>query len=136
MAAQKGRDLLIKIKNDSGAFKTVIGLRAKTISLNSKSVDITHSESVSGWRELLPGAGVKTAQITGAGIFQDSASDELIRRAFFNQDIPKFQIIIPDFGILTGTFLVSDLAYAGVYSGEATIDLSLISAGALTFTAI
>ncbi len=136
MPAQKGRDLLIKMKNGTGSFKTVIGLRAKTVKLNSKSVDVTTSDSIDGWRELLPGAGVKSAEISGAGIFQDSASDAQIRAAFFNQDTPDFQIIIPDFGVMTGKFLLTDLTYAGTYSGEATFDISVASAGPISFAAI
>lgn len=82
MAAQKGRDMLVKIADDSGSFVTIAGLRAKTISLNAKAVDITDSESEAAWRELLPGAGVKTLEISGNGIFRDTASDAIARKAF------------------------------------------------------
>ena len=40
MAAQKGKDLLIKIADGAG-FVAVAGLKARTISLNAKSVDVT-----------------------------------------------------------------------------------------------
>ena len=136
MAAQKGRNLLIKLKNSGGTYQTVAGLRTKVLKLNSQSVDITQSDSEGGWREILPGAGVKTAQISGSGIFQDAATDGLMRAAFFNQDTPDFQIIIPNFGQIEGRFLIADMSYRGTYSGEATFDMSLNSAGPLTFTAI
>ena len=42
-------------------------------------VDITDQESAGRWRELLAGAGLKTARITGSGIFNDAASDETLR---------------------------------------------------------
>ena len=136
MPAQKGRDLLIKLGNGSGGFKTVAGLRAKSLKLNSKFVDVTTSDSLDGWRELLPGAGIKFAEISGSGIFQDAASDAEIRTAFFNQETPYFQIIIPDFGILTGKFLISELTYSGTYSGEATFDIGVASAGVLSFSSL
>lgn len=136
MAAQKGRDLLIKLKNSAGNYQTVAGLRTKVFKLNSQSVDVTQSDSEGGWREILPGAGVKTAQISGAGIFQDAATDALIRTAFFNQNTPDFQIIIPDFGQIEGRFLIADMSYSGTYSGEATFDMSLNSAGPLTFVVL
>ena len=51
MAVQKGRDILLKIA-DGDSFVTVAGIRARTVSLNAKTVDITDSGS-GGWRELL-----------------------------------------------------------------------------------
>ncbi len=136
MAAQKGRDLLIKIKTDAGSFKTIAGLRAKTLKLNSQSVDVTTSDSTGGWRELLPGAGVRNCEISGTGIFQDASTDTDIREAFFNRTAPEFQIVIPDFGILSGDFLISDLSYGGTYSGEATFDIALKSAGIVIFAVL
>ncbi len=38
------------------------------------------------WRELLAGAGVRSARVTGAGMFKDAASDEMLRAAFFAGD--------------------------------------------------
>ena len=45
-------------------------------------------------------------------------------------------MIIPDFGIVEGPFQITAIEYAGTYNGEATYELSLASAGVLTFTAI
>jgi len=134
MSAKLGRDMLVKIKNDQGVFITLAGLRTKGMQLNARTVDITHSESAEAWRELLPGAGVKTAEISGAGVFSDSASDALARTAFFEQSAKNFQFILSDFGTIEGPFQISNLTYVGTYQGEATYDLTLVSAGAPTFT--
>lgn len=99
-------------------------------------MDVTHSESTDAWRELLPGAGVKTAEISGSGIFSDSASGALARTAFFDQSVKDYQFILPDFGIIEGPFLISALTYSGTYQGEATYELTLVSAGAPSFTVI
>ena len=77
MVAQNGKDLLIKIDmTGDGLFETAAGLRATRISFNAESVDVTSLESSGGWRELLGGAGVKTASISGSGVFKDDATDE------------------------------------------------------------
>lgn len=77
MAAQKGRDLLLKVDSDGlGAFETVAGLRARTLAFNAESVDVTDSESAGQWRELLTGGGIRSARVSGSGIFKDTASDE------------------------------------------------------------
>lgn len=138
MAAQRGRDVLLKI-GDGGspeAFTAVAGLRARTISLNAKAVDATDGDSAGRWRELLAGAGVRSAAVSGAGVFRDAAADALIREAFFAQAARTWRLTVPDFGVLEGPFLVSSLEYAGEHEGEATFALSLASAGAVSFSAI
>ena len=89
-----------------------------------------------GWRELLAGAGVRTAAISGSGVFRDDATDARARAIFFAGDTPEFQVIIPDFGVVQGAFQITSVEYVGNYDGEATYSLSLASAGALTFTAL
>ncbi|QYX56705.1 phage major tail protein, TP901-1 family [Roseovarius sp. SCSIO 43702] len=136
MAVQNGKDLLIKVDlTGDGNFQSVAGLRATRISFNAESVDVTSLESQGGWRELLSGAGVKSASISGSGIFRDEGSDERVRQIFFDGETPDFQVIIPDFGIVEGAFQVASIEYAGTHDGEATYELSLASAGQLTFTA-
>ena len=74
MAAQKGKDLLIKI-HDGSSYVTVAGLRARRLAFNAETVDITHAESAGRWRELLAGAGVRRASLGGRGLFRDASSD-------------------------------------------------------------
>lgn len=138
MSGQKGRDVLIKIGDGENpeAFVTVAGIRAKTISLNARTVDATSGESPQAWRELIAGAGVKSASVSGAGVFKDASSDGLIQQAFFAQAAKQFQLIIPDFGTLSGQFLVEALDYSGDHDGEAAFAITLASAGVLTFAAL
>lgn len=137
MTAQNGKDLLVKVDMDgNGVFETMAGLRASRISFNSESVDVTSLESTGGWRELLGGAGVKSASISGSGIFRDASTDERARDIFFEGGMPDFQVVIPDFGIVEGAFQISSIEYAGTHDGEATYEISMASAGALTFTAV
>ncbi|MGL4312255.1 MAG: phage major tail protein, TP901-1 family [Paracoccaceae bacterium] len=137
MAAQSGKDLLIKLDMTGlGVFETIAGLRASRIGFNAEQVDVTSLESQGGWRELLAGAGVKSASISGSGVFKDAATDERARQIFFDGEIPAFQVIIPDFGIIEGPFQMTAIEYAGNYNGEATYELSLASAGVLSFTAL
>ena len=136
MAAQKGKDLLVKIDDGTGLFVTVGGLRARRLAFNAEAVDVTHADSVGRWRELLAGAGVRRASLAGGGVFRDAASDALARQIFFDGVIRDWQIIVPDFGIVQGPFQISSLDYRGDHAGEVTFEMSLESAGSLTFTAI
>lgn len=135
MGAQKGKDLLLKM-NDGVSFVTVAGLRSRKISFNAETVDVTHAESADRWRELLEGAGVKRASISGRGLFKDAASDALVRQMFFDGDITPCQVVVPAFGTIEGAFQISSLEFSGEHNGEVTFDIGLESAGALTFTAL
>ena len=137
MVVQNGKDLLIKVDMDgAGAFTTMAGLRASRISFNSQTVDVTSIESAGGWRELLSGGGVKSAAISGSGVFRDEDTDERARQLFFAGGTPLFQVIIPDFGVVEGAFQITSIEYAGQFEGEATYELALASAGEVVFTAI
>ena len=137
MAVQNGKDLLIKVDLiGDGQFVTVAGLRATKITFNAETIDVTSTDSLGGWRELLAGAGVKSASISGAGVFRDANTDERARQIFFDAEVPNFQVVIPSFGIVQGKFQITSIDYSGNYNGEATYDMALASAGPLTFTAI
>jgi len=137
MAAQKGKDLLVKLDaGGTGTFTTVAGLRTRSLAFNARSVDVTNADSAGRWRELLEGAGMRSASISGRGIFRDAASDASIRQVFFDGAIKNWQVAIPDFGTVEGPFQITALEFAGEHDGEVTFDMSLESAGALTFTAI
>ena len=136
MAAQRGKDLLLKVDADgSGSFTTVAGLRSRAISFNTETVDVTHSESAGRWRELLSGAGAKTARVTGAGIFKDTASDEIVRGYVFAGTIRDWQLVVPDFGVVAGPFQITAFEISGRHDGEVAFDITLDSAGELTFAA-
>ncbi|ODN72433.1 Phage major tail protein 2 [Methylobrevis pamukkalensis] len=45
---------------------------------------MTDADSAGRWRELLEGAGVRRASLSGSGIFRDGASDAAVRQIFFD----------------------------------------------------
>ena len=134
MAAQKGKDLLVKM-HDGSDFVTVAGLRSRRIAFNAETVDVTHAESAGRWRELLDGAGIKRAGVCGRGLFKDAATDALMRQTFFDGAVKTYQIFIPDFGTVQGPYQITNLEFAGEHNGEVTYDVALESAGEQTFTA-
>ena len=134
MAAQKGKDLLLKVDDGTATFITVAGLRTRRFSLTADAVDVTSSESPGRWRELLAGAGVLRASIAGTGIFKDAASDITMRSNFFNGVIANWQVVVPTFGTIAGAFQITALDYRGEQAAEITFDIALESAGALVFT--
>jgi TP901-1 family phage major tail protein len=138
MAAQKGKDLLIKL-GDGGSpevFTAIAGLRTTSLGFNAQTVDITNADSAGMWRELLADGGVRQAAVSGSGVFKDAASDATVRSIFFNQDLKNWKIVVPDFGEIAGAFALTAVQYEGTYDGEVRMSLTLASAGPLSFTAL
>ena len=136
MSAQKGKDLLVKISDGAGGFTTVAGLRTRRLAFNTETVDVTNAESSNRWRELLDGAGVKRASVSGRGLFTDAATDASMRQTFFDGTVVNYQIVIPAFGTMQGPFQITNLEFAGEHNGEVTYDVAFESAGEVTFTAM
>lgn len=67
--------------------------------------------SAGGWRELLSGAGVKSAALSGSGVFRDANTDARARQIFFDGEMPSFHVVIPSFGVVkkqaTGATIVA-----------------------------
>ena len=136
MSVAAGRDMLVLM--GSGAepevFEAVAGMRTRSISLNARSVDVTHAGSAGGWRELLAGVGLKTCSVAGAGVFVDDAAGMRLRQAFFDQSRHNWQLVLPGVGVIEGGFLVAALDYSGRFDGEASWSMSLASTGPLVFS--
>ena len=126
MSAQRGRDMLVKLKQDDESYVTLAGLRTKALRLNARVVDVTDSGS----------AEVKFAEVSGQGIFRNEASAAQVRQAFFEQNPLELRFLLPGFGQIDGAFLISSLSYSGNYQGEAGFDIILMSAGAPVFSAL
>jgi len=69
-------------------------------------------------------------------VFKDAASDATVKDYFFNGTIRSWQVIIPDFGTVEGAFQITNFEFTGRHDNEVSFELSLDSAGALTFVAI
>lgn len=131
MAAQKGSALLLKM-DISGTMTTIGGLRSTSISMNEEAVDVTNKDSA-GIRTLLANGGVQSMSVSGSGVFTDAASEESLRAAFGASSFSSFDIVIPELGTYSGSFMVASLEYAGEYNGEVTYSVTLESSGAVTF---
>jgi TP901-1 family phage major tail protein len=58
-----------------------------------------------------------------------------VRELFFDGGIRTWQVIIPDFGTISGPFQVTGLEYAGEHDGEVSYEMALESAGQISFAA-
>ena len=134
--ANAGKDVLLK-QGDGGSptelFTAIAGFRSNTFEINGETVDVTNKDS-GGWRMLLAGAGVTSITAGGSGTVEgDQAQKDLVSRAM-DKSVHNYEMTVPGLGAFTGPFQVATFSDAGEFNGEATFDVSLESAGAVTFT--
>ena len=139
MAKQLGRAMLVKIGDGGGTevFSNLCGLNAKSISINTNSIDATTPDCTTPegilWRETL--AGVKSVDVSGDGIFEDSTAElRLNTVAMQNDNSVNLEIVVPDFGTYAGAFRVGYEISGGTEEAVAFTG-SFESTGAVTFTA-
>ncbi|MET0240649.1 MAG: phage tail protein [Sphingobium sp.] len=130
MAVEKGSAFLLKIGNGGSpvTYGTMAGLRTTQLSVNGEAVNVTSKDS-GGWRELLPGAGVRSVSVAGAGVFTGSAAEVRLRNHALAGTIDDYELSFESGERMRGKFLVVRLDYAGDYNGERNYTLSLESSG-------
>jgi TP901-1 family phage major tail protein len=133
MAAQKGRSILLKVGNGASpqTFTSIGGLRSKNITINNETVDIT-SGNTAPWRQLLADAGLRSAALSGSGVFEDDAAILEVEAMAFDGSHEEFQLVFGNGDIIQGVFQVTSFQYAGEHNGEQTYSISLESAGVCT----
>jgi TP901-1 family phage major tail protein len=138
MAAQAGKSVVWSMKNDAGspAYVVMAGLRTRSMKFDHETIDVTAAESTGLWRELLAGGGVRSATMSGDGVFKDSAAVEVARDAFFDGDIRDNKMLFPGFGTMEGPFQLTALEFGAEYNGAVTFSFTLESSGEVTFTAV
>lgn len=134
MTAQCGAAIVVSIKDAAAALQAVLGLRNKRWTMNAETVDITNSDSVGRWRELLDGCGVRSVTFAGDGVFLDDAGIAVCNDMMMNNSIRDMTVLMPGIGTFEGNFKLSQLEYSGAYNGEETYSATLESAGVVTFT--
>jgi len=141
MAAQKGRDLLIKVRTATGTpdtFTTVAGIRTTGFKMNEETVDITNKDS-NGFRELLAGRIVQSMSIAGAGVYKDESTFKKLQEIFLAGTHELYQLILPGTaagaaGTFEGFFRITSLEINGDYNNEVNFTIALESDGEVEFT--
>ncbi len=138
MVAQKGSAFVLKLgdRTSPEAFTTVGAFRTNALQINDDEVDVTHKESTGKWRELLRQAGVRSMSTSGSGVFNDDVQFNLIVDHIMGASgtYRNFQIVVPGLGTFEGAFQISGVGFDAPYNAEVTKDVTLASAGVITFT--
>lgn len=136
MPAFAGKDVLLQVNTTGVTYATIGGLRSRTISINGELIDITNSDSTGLWREALGTYGTRNMSLSGAGVFLDDAAvNKIVTNMLTTTAVYNFRVVVTGLGTFDGQFVYTQLDFAGNHNGEVTYNVSLESAGAITFTA-
>ena len=137
MAKSKGKLLLIQAQGVNPlaptAYTTISALRSTSFTINEETVDVTDKDG-DGWRELLEGAGISSMNVSGSGIADNGDTQAFMLNAVLNKTHIGLKIIREAGDAFTGTFQIASMAFAGEYNAEETFDLTVESAGTVTYT--
>ena len=136
MAAQLGRTLALQLDTTgSGSYQTIASIRTKSLKIANEAVDVTTADSANQWRELLAGAGIKSMEISFAGLFDDGVYINQVNTLMLAGTIRNVKITHPSLGTYTAPFQISAFELAGEHNGALEFTATLESAGEVTFTA-
>lgn len=113
-------------------FRNLGGLRSKEFSMSSEAVDITNVDSQE-WKSMLDGAGVRSASMSGSGVWTNEAVFQEFFQDFLNNRLTCLALIDVKSGrIYEGCFKISELTVSGDYDAEGSYSVSAESSGPVT----
>lgn len=135
MAGFNGRALTI-----DESTTTLVGVRTRGFTVSNEHVDVTTDDD-NGWRTLLATPGLRSVEVTVGGITQDEIllaeiMAASISAAVIDINLPTGTaggVVTP--GKLAGSFFVSSYEQTGEHDGAAEFSATLMSTGAVTYTA-
>lgn len=137
MANWAGKLMVISVLTGGGPTYSVLGgLRTRSFRFNGASIDVTDSESVDLFQELLDGGGVKSVEISASGLFEDDAAIAKVRTDFLVGALNTYRAVIPSFYQIEGSFFISSVEFSGNHDDAVAQSITLNSNGKPTFTAI
>ena len=134
MAAEAGRDLLIKYDADGAggsAAVAIAGARTDSLTFNNEAIDIT-DKADSGVRTYLDDVAVKSMSLTCSGIADDNTFSALAQAASSSSALHAFEVAFGSYATYSGSFFITSFEATGEMADAITFTLSLESSGAIT----
>lgn len=133
MAGHNGRELTVDWNST-----TLVGIRTRGLSISAEGVDVTTDDDT-GERVLLPDPGIRSAEISVAGITSDEVLIAEILSGISGRTLTGAQVNLPSTLAVPGNVafdaFVSAFEITGEHDGAVEFTATLMSAGAITYTA-
>lgn len=110
-------------------FRAVGGIRSKSFSFSAEGVDITNEDS-DEWTTLLDGAGMRSLEVSGSGVYNNNDVLESIEEKFLANELSCLMLISVKTGrIYEGCFKLTSLEISGDHDAESNFSISASSSG-------
>jgi TP901-1 family phage major tail protein len=133
MAATGGAGLLVRAYINAVP-TTIGGSRQKSVKINNDSVDVTNSDSVGRWQELLGGVAIKKLEVSVSGVLLGTSVDKFVANAAINGTLVQFDVVVPGLGTFSGNFIITDYDIATEHAKEIPFTCTIMSTGVITLT--
>lgn len=133
MAAQEGRAVIIGVYNGA-TYDTLGNSRTTDLAINDESIDITTKGSTGNWKELLAGAGTRSASISVEGVHTGGTAEVNLQAASNSQAFILLEFNTGSGEKYAGDFQITNYSRAGGQSGEETFSVTFESNGPITYT--
>ncbi|MCB2081933.1 MAG: hypothetical protein H6908_06790 [Hyphomicrobiales bacterium] len=136
MTLQHGSDVILKIGDgaETETFATLGGLRI--LNMQFSSAPAIHSgPGTDGWQVVADGIGSRSLTISGEGWLTESSSETNLRSVAFNNTLRNMQIVFANDDVLSGPFRITRYERQATQEDPVRYQLTLTSAGAITYTA-
>lgn len=127
-----GSDCVLRISDSEtpSSFVLVEGVRVSGWKISQEEVDVTDGGD-EGWRRLLPGAGLRSLELTLSGLYLGSVGELLLRDKAFRGDAVECALTLDQGTAIRGRFIAVSLSFESVVNDEATYAATLRSAGSV-----
>lgn len=132
MSFSLAQEILVQIDEGNGAYRALAGLHTRRFDLAASPSDAVQF-TAHRWRKLQPASGVLSMRVAGDGLLVDAAAGHILQAFFTQGGAAALRIIVPDFGIFIGSFLITELAYTGRQDVPVNWHLAVQSSGEISF---
>ncbi|WP_342150233.1 phage major tail protein, TP901-1 family [Methylorubrum sp. SB2] len=135
MAAQKGRDYVIKYNTTGSTYVAIGGMREPSFTIKNDTVETTSADDA-GIRKLLAGGGVTAVTVKGSGVYVNDTVTDTLRAAALASTPVKLQFVVPGTAAKTvaSTFIITDWEDSSSYKDAGAYSATFESADVVTIT--
>jgi TP901-1 family phage major tail protein len=114
-------------------YVTIAGMQATKFTVNNEEVDVTTKSDVP-WKQLLPGAGIRSLTADCSGVFNDDESLNSLQSDVMTNNFPTLKIVSGRGDTFVATFQVVSLERTGPHNKDEQYSLKLAATGTVTYT--
>ncbi len=122
-------------RGSGGSAALVAGGREHGLTINNEAIDITDKDS-NGWRTLLSDPATRSVDISFTGLMDNATYLALSLGVTTTALLDNYELRIDGVGTIAGSFHLSSTELGTPHDDAVELTMSLMSSGAITFTAV